>query len=159
VAAFPAEPANIEDYLEPPSTNVPSVVGLDRSTAAKRIQEAKLNVSVKEVPSLEPAGIVVAQSRSPGSEVPQGSYVTIFVSSGVAPTGTLPNFVGLTGDQALEAAREFEETTGVKLTLFTQKTDVTDPNLVDKVVSSTPAAGAPVEGQASVTLFVGQLKP
>jgi membrane peptidoglycan carboxypeptidase len=157
VSAFPIEPANINDYVIPPPTNVPSVVGLVEKDASDRLSEAKLNVTVEAVPSLEPEGIVVAQSRPAGSSVPQGSFVTIFVSSGEIPKGTLPSFVGMTGDQALDAARVFEEETGVKLNLFTEKVDVADPKLVDLVVSMTPTPGTSVSGQASVTLFIGQL--
>lgn len=157
VTDFPAEPANIEEYLVPPPTTVPSVVGLDRTEAANRLREAKLNVSVVDIPSLEPERIVVGQSRSPGSEVPQGTYVTIRVSTGEIPKGALPNFVGMTADEALEAARLFEEETGLKLSLFTQKTGTEDPALVDRVVSTSPEPGAAVEGQVSVTLFIGEL--
>jgi membrane peptidoglycan carboxypeptidase len=156
VSDFPAEPANIEDYLEPPPTNVPSVVGLSRDEAVSRLREANLNVSVKEVPSLEPAGIVVAQSRSPGGTVPQGTYVTISVSTGEVPRGTLPSFGGMTPEEAVEAARAFEQTTGVKLSLFTQKVDTSDPAFIGRVISTNPKPGVVIEGQASVTLFVGQ---
>ena len=157
VSAFPADPPNIDDYLRPPPTNVPSVVGLMVDDATDRMKEAKLNVTIELVPSLEPEGLVVGQSRTPGSSVPQGSFVTLFVSSGETPKGVLPNFVGMTPEAAIEAARVFEEDTGVKLSLFTQKVDVVDPALAGKVVSMTPNAGAAVSGQASVTIFVGQV--
>ncbi len=157
VSAFPADPANIDDYLKPPTTNVPSVVGLMEVDATQRLKEAKLNVTVELVPSLEPEGLVVAQSRPPGSSVPHGSFVTIFVSSGETPKGSLPSFVGMTPEAAIEAARVFEEETGVKLSLFTEKVDVVDPALAGKVVSMTPNAGTAVSGQASVTIFVGQV--
>lgn len=156
---FPDEPANIEDYLVPPQTTVPSVVGLDRTEAVSRLKAATLNPSVTEVPSLEPAGQVVAQSRSPGSSVPEGSGVRISVSNGVAPTGQMPSFVGMASDEALEAARLFEESTGVNLSVFTKTTLTTDPNLVSRVVSQTPVAGADLTGQATVTIFIGALDP
>jgi beta-lactam-binding protein with PASTA domain len=69
----------------------------------------------------------------------------------------MPNFVGMTVDEALEAARAFEEATGVRLSVFTEKTSTDDSDLVDKVVSQTPSAGANLSGQASVTLFIGEL--
>jgi penicillin-binding protein 1A len=156
---FPDEPANIEDYLIPPQTIVPSVVGLDRSEAVARLKDAKLNPSVTEVPSLEPAGQVVAQSRAPGASVPEGSGIGISVSSGVPPTGQMPSFVGMTVDEALEAARVFEESTGVNLSVFTEPTFTTDPNLVGRVVSQTPAAGANLTGTGTVTVYVGELDP
>ncbi|MDH3190191.1 MAG: transglycosylase domain-containing protein [Acidimicrobiia bacterium] len=157
--AFPEEPANIKDYLVPPATTVPSVVGLDQAEATDRLKSAKLNVAVEEVPSLEPAGLVVSQSHDPGTSVPQGTVITIKVSSGETPVGTLPSFIGMTVDEALEAARIFEEETGVKVSLFQQKVDTEDPGLVGRVISTTPNPGTGVEGQVSVTLFVGQLAP
>ncbi len=156
---FPDEPANIEDYLIPPQTIVPSVVGLDRNEAVSRLKDAKLNPSVTEVPSLEPAGQVVAQSRAPGASVPEGSGIGISVSNGVAPTGQMPSFVGMTVDEALEAARVFEESTGVKLSVFTETTVTTDANLVGRVVSQTPAAGADLTGTGTVTIYIGELDP
>ena len=157
VSSFPDEPANIDDYLKPPPTIVPSVVGLEEKEAIKRLKESKLNVSVVEVPSLEPEGQVVLQSVEPGASIPQGSVVTINVSTGEIPEGPIPNFVGMTFDEALEEARKFEETTGVKLSLFSENVEVTDSALVGKVVSTTPAPGAKIIGQGSVTLFIGVL--
>ncbi len=156
---FPDEPANIEEYLIPPHTIVPSVVGLDRSAAVARLKDAKLNPSVTEVPSVEPAGQVVAQSRAPGASVPEGSGIGISVSNGVAPTGQMPSFVGMTVDEALEAARVFEETTGVNLSVFTDTTLTADSNLVGRVVSQTPTAGANLTGQGTVTIYIGELDP
>ncbi len=156
---FPDEPANIEDYLVPPTTIVPSVVGLDRSEAVSRLKAAKLNVSVREVPSLEPIDQVVSQSVSPGAEVPEGSGVRINVSNGVVPQGRMPGFGGMTVDEALEAARAFEAVTGVSLSVVTDTVVTTDSALIDRVVSQTPKAGATVKGQATVTIFIGVADP
>jgi membrane peptidoglycan carboxypeptidase len=156
---FPDEPANIEDYLVPPVTTVPSVVGLDRTEAVSRLKDAKLNPKVTEVPSLEPVGQVVAQSLAPGASVPEGSGITVSVSNGVAPTGNLPKFVGMTVDEALEAARAFEAATGVHLSVFTENAFTPDPSYVGRVISQTPTAGAKLTGQASVTIFIGELDP
>ena len=156
---FPDEPANIEDYLVPPQTTVPSVVGLDGTEAVSRLEAAQLKVSVTEVPSLEPAGQVVAQSLSPGASVPEGSGVTINVSNGVIPQGQIPGFGGMTVDEALEAARAFESVTGVNLSVITDTVPTTDSSLVDRVVSQTPNAGTTVTGQATVTIFLGVLDP
>jgi beta-lactam-binding protein with PASTA domain len=71
----------------------------------------------------------------------------------------MPSFVGMTVDEALEAARVFEETTGVKLSVFNETAFTTDPNLVGRVVSQTPAAGANLTGQGTVTIFIGQVDP
>lgn len=157
ITDFPAEPANIEQYLVPPQTQVPSVVGLERGAAVSRLREAKLNASVVEIPSLEPAGIVVNQSVEPGATVSQGSVITIWVSTGETPVGEMPALIGMTVEDALVAIKAFELETGVKLSMVTQKTAVTDASQVDRIVSTDPAPGQPVEGTVQLVVFVGEL--
>jgi beta-lactam-binding protein with PASTA domain len=65
----------------------------------------------------------------------------------------------MTVDEALEAARAFEEATGVNLSVLTGTTITSDPAYLDRVISQKPAVGATVTGQASVTIFIGQLDP
>ena len=157
VTDFPAEPGNIEKYLVPPPTTVPSVVGLSVDEAVARLKDAKLNANVVEVPSLEPEGIVVGQSAGPGSTVRQGSTITISVSSGEIPVGEIPALIGLTVEEALDAVRDFEDETGVKLSLVQQPTQVTDSSLVGRIVTTNPPPGTPVEGTAQLVVFVGEL--
>jgi penicillin-binding protein 1A len=157
VTQFPPEPSNIEQYLVPPPTQVPSVVGLERGAAVSRLREAKLNSSVVEIASLEPAGLVVNQSVAPGATVSQGTVITIWVSTGETPVGEMPALIGMTVEDALVAIKAFELETGVKLSLVTQRTVVTDASLVDRIVSTDPAPGQPIEGTVQLVVFVGQL--
>lgn len=154
---FPADPANIDDYLIPPPTQVPTVVSLDESTAIRRLQDAKLNVSVQEIPSLEPAGIVVRQSISPGSTVTQGTTVTIWVSNGQTPVAALPSFVGMTVEQANEAAEALALETNVQLTLVATNFEVTNPDQVGFIVETNPPPGTEISESASIVVFVGVL--
>jgi penicillin-binding protein 1A len=155
---FPEEPANMSQYLVPPPTKVPNVVGLTEAAARKELtQDARLNVSVEMIASLEEEGIVVRQAPGGGATVKQGSFVTIYVSSGEIPVAPIPNFVGLTVDEAIAAAETFETETGVHLSLFTQKVAVSDPNQVDRVVATNPPAGTVIEASGDVTLQVGEL--
>ena len=55
--------------------------------------------------------------------------------------------------------RDFELNSGVKLSLFQEKVDVTDPNQVDKIVSTNPPPGTEITESASIVLFVGKLAP
>ena len=159
VSQFPADPANIRDYQVPPPTIVPVVVGLVQADAETVLRTARLRVEVVEIPSLDPVGTVVSQSLEPGTSVSQGSLVTIHVSTGETPTGSLPNLVGLTFDEAVTLISDFELTTGLKINLFQQKMNVTDPAQVDHIVSTNPAAGAALTTSATITVFVGQLGP
>ena len=157
VTQFPPEPSNIEQYLVPPPTQVPSVVGLERGAAVSRLREAKLNSSVVEIASLEPAGLVVNQSVAPGATVKQGTVITVWVSTGETPVGEMPALIGMTVEDALVAIKAFELETGVKLSMVTQKTTVTDASQVDRIVSTDPAPGQPIEGTVQLVVFVGQL--
>ncbi|MEX1124372.1 MAG: transglycosylase domain-containing protein [Acidimicrobiia bacterium] len=157
ITEFPPEPSNIEQYLIPPPTQVPSVVGLEVDEAESRLRNAKLNPLVVEIASLEPVGIVVNQSVEPGATVSQGSVITIWVSTGETPVGEMPALIGMTVEDALVAIHAFELETGVKLSMVTQKTSVTDASQVDRIVSTDPAPGQPVEGTVQLVVFVGQL--
>ncbi len=158
VMEFPAEPDNIEKYLVPPPTTVPSVVGLTVGQAKDRLAEAKLNASVVEINSLEPKGTVINQSVGAGSTVKQGTFITIWVSTGEMPVGDLPNLAGMTIEEALDVIREFELDTGVKITLTQQTVGTTDKNLVGRIVETNPPAGAALEASAQVVAFVGELQ-
>ncbi|HEY4606308.1 MAG TPA: PASTA domain-containing protein, partial [Acidimicrobiia bacterium] len=158
VTQFPPEPENIEKYLVPPPTTVPSVVGLTVSEAKGRLSDAKLNASVVEIASLEPEGIVINQSVEAGATVRQGSFVTIWVSTGETPVGALPDLAGLTIEEALDVIRDFELETGVKITLTQQKVGTTNQDLVGRIVETNPPAGANLEGTVQVVAFVGELQ-
>jgi serine/threonine-protein kinase len=137
---------------------VPILVGLTEGQAARKLRvDAKLNVRVVDVPSLEPEGIVVRQSHSPGSTVPQGTTVTIWVSNGEAPVAPLPNFIGMEVDVAEAAAEEFEETTGVRLTFTVQEVENSNPRNEGKILETNPDAATVITESASVILFVGVL--
>jgi penicillin-binding protein 1A len=154
---FPPEPDNIEEYLRPPQTTVPAVVGLEQSAAEKRLRDARLNITVEEIASLEPAGIVVNQSHEPGTTVTEGSTITIWVSTGETPVGTLPKLAGMTVEEASVALEEFEMATGVAVSWFQQKVPTNKQKDDGKVLSTTPVAGTVVEGSVQVILMVGEL--
>jgi membrane peptidoglycan carboxypeptidase len=158
-AQFPGDPGNIEDYLVPPPTTVPVVVGQSEGSAAKELRDAKLNVAVQEIASLEPAGTVVRQSIEPGATVPQGTTVTIWVSNGEIPVAPLPSFVGMTAEEATAAAEEFSLTTNVLLSLVTEEAPTQDANLIGRVLATNPPPGTQISEAASVVLFIGVAAP
>jgi len=155
VTQFPDEPGNIEEYLVPPTSTVPSVVGLTEEDARRRLAAALLNVTVEPVASLEPEGTVVSQSRAPGSTVTQGGFITIFVSSGETPTGRVPDLVGMTIEDAVAALTVFEEESGVSVGWVQQKVQTEDPDEIGRVIRTNPDAGTRVEGTFQIVLIVG----
>ncbi len=156
-STFPTDPANIGDYLTPPQTVVPVLVGLEQDEAEKLLRiEARLNVEVVEVPSLEPPGIVVNQDLAPGELVEQGEFVTIYVSTGEVPVAPMPNLIGMTVPEAIEFVAQFELNSGVRLTVVVEKVPAQFPSHVDRVVATNPAPGTQITRSATVLLSVGE---
>jgi membrane peptidoglycan carboxypeptidase len=152
---FPPEPPGTDEYLTPPTTIVPLVVGLDVTTAVQRIEEADLNVTVQQLPSIEPEGQVFAQSPGNGAEVEVGTPVVISVSNGEPPVGELPNLVGMSFAEALDNLRAFEEETGVLVNLVRVDQPVGDGSRVGIILATDPEPGAEVAYGVTVNAAVG----
>jgi beta-lactam-binding protein with PASTA domain len=152
---FPPEPDNIDDYLTPPKTQIPTVVSLTEEEAIDVLHEANLNAKVVEVASLEPVGIVVAQSIEPGTEVTRGTTVNISVSTGEIPVAPMPGLIGRTFENALEVVSRFQERTNVKLALVKKDIEVANPNHVGIIVRTDPEPDTLITGSATVLVYVG----
>jgi len=159
VSDFPPEPAGMDEYLRPPKTRVPNVVGLHVDSAVARLREANLNPIVREAPSIEPEGIVFAQSIGGGAEVDMGTGVTISVSNGRPPTGSLPDLVGMSFDAAVEALRAFEAETGVRVNLTRVDQPVDDPGAHGIIIATDPEPGAEIAYGVTIRAVVGVPPP
>ena len=155
VNQFPPDPPNIGDYLTPPETTVPVLVGLTVDRARMALINAFLNTEIVEVPSLDPAGMVVRQSLSPGTVVPQGTAVTLYVSNGQVPTAALPDLIGLTLAEARAQIEQFELTTGVRINLITRNEPVSNPDHIGRVIATNPPAGYVINQSASIEVIIG----
>lgn len=156
VSQFPEDPPNVSDYEVPPPATVPVLVGLGQDEAERALAEAGLRAEVVTLPSLDPAGTVVRQSVEPGSQIRQGSAITIHVSTGETPTASVPNFIRMSFDEALQLVQEIEESTGVRINLFQETIAVDDPSLVGLIVSSSPPPGTEISASTTVTVYVGR---
>ena len=110
---------------------VPDAAEADLADAAQQFADAGLRVAVEYVPSNDPQGRVIGQSRPPGTELQRGDAVSLKVSVGPNPPEkvTVPDATEQTeaeGRAALEQAR-FEVLT-IKLPAVTE----------DVVVSHSP---------------------
>ncbi|MDP3985034.1 MAG: transglycosylase domain-containing protein [Acidimicrobiia bacterium] len=158
VAEFPQlSETELEPYLVPPTTVVPTLVGLDRDAAVALARQKDLNPRVVELPSLEPPGKVAFQSLSPGATVEAGLTITIYVSNGQVPSGNLPQVRGQPLEEAERIFRRFTLETGVLLKVSIVYEDVTDPAQDGKVLLQRPPRGTPVGYLDPVTLVVGRL--
>jgi eukaryotic-like serine/threonine-protein kinase len=131
---------------------VPVLVGTQRSVAVQQIRGRGLTPSVEEEESAKPAGEVVRQAPSAGSELPRGSTVSIVVSKGEAKT-KVPNVIGSERAEAVESLRA----EGLVPTVQEQQTEV--PQQVGRVTDQFPPPGSEVEPGAEVTLVVGKRAP
>ncbi len=127
---------------------VPSVVGQQAADAQSAITAAGLNVKTKQQSSSDPAGQVLSQSPSGGTNVKPGSTVTIVVSSGVV---LVPNVVGETADQARSdlSGSGFSNINTVKQTTSDESQD-------GLVIKQAPPAGTKSSTSGSVTIYVGK---
>ena len=152
---FPPEPPGVDEYLTPPKTTVPNVVGLDVNTAIARLKDADLNATVSNLPSIEPEGQVFGQSIGGGAEVDVGTAVNLSVSTGEPPVGDLPDLVGQSFEEAVETLRAFEGETGVLVNLARVDQPVNDPGRFGVILATDPDPGATVAYGITVTAVVG----
>jgi beta-lactam-binding protein with PASTA domain len=128
---------------------VPVLVGTQRSLAVQQIRGRGLVPSVEEEESAKPAGQVIRQSPSAGSELPRGSSVSIVVSAG-EEQAKVPNVIGKERAEAVETLRE----AGLVPTVSEQQTEVEQQ--VGRVTDQFPPPGSEVEPGSGVTIVVGK---
>jgi eukaryotic-like serine/threonine-protein kinase len=128
---------------------VPVLVGTQRSVAVQQIRGRGLTPSVEEEESAKPAGLVIRQAPSAGSELPRGSSVAIVVSKG-KQKAKVPNVIGSERAEAVEAMRE----AGLTPTVQEEETEV--PAKIGRVTDQFPPPGSEVEPGAEVTVVVGK---
>ncbi len=133
----------------PATVPVPDVAGKAAADAQAELEAAGFTVTSEEQESMDvEAGLVIETNPSAGTEVATGSEVKMIVSSGAGEI-IVPNFVGMTQDDATKAAEEV----GLTIT-FVEDPDNPDPDGV--VASQDPTAGAKAEAGSEV---VAQLTP
>ncbi len=155
VGRFPNDPKGTDQYFVTGTALIPSLIGMNEQEAIYAGRDAKFNVVVEGVPSTEPSGIVVGQNRQPGDQVPQGSELVIEVSTGRAPSGNLPNVVGMSQSQAEVALDVFEADSHVVITVNIQSAPAPTPDQVGAVLSMSPSAGTKIGSGTQVTLVIG----
>ncbi len=128
---------------------VPVLVGTQRSVAVQQIRGRGFSPSVEEVESRKPAGEVIRQSPSAGTELPGGSTVSIVVSRGVKQA-KVPNVIGKERREAVEAMRD----AGLEPSVREEETEVTQQ--IGRVTDQFPPPGSEVEPGSAVTLTVGK---
>jgi beta-lactam-binding protein with PASTA domain/predicted Ser/Thr protein kinase len=130
-------------------TAVPVLVGTQRSVAVQQIRGDGFSPSVEEEESAKPAGEVIRQTPSAGTQLPAGSPVGIVVSAGVKQA-KVPNVIGTERREAVEALRE----AGLEPSVREEETEVTQQ--IGRVLDQFPPPGSEVEPGSPVTVVVGK---
>jgi eukaryotic-like serine/threonine-protein kinase len=133
----------------PKLAKVPVLVGTQRSLAVQQIRGRGFAPSVEEEASHSPAGQVIRQSPSAGSQLPPGSTVSIVVSKG-EEKATVPSVIGKPRAEAVEAVRA----AGLKPVVQEQQTEVASQ--VGRVTDQFPPSGSKLKPGSTVTLVVGK---
>ncbi|MFJ7767759.1 Stk1 family PASTA domain-containing Ser/Thr kinase [Streptomyces sp. NPDC097107] len=133
-----------------PKVAVPNVIDKNVDEATQQLKDKGFEVETKQTESSQDEGTVLSQDPDPGSELEKGSTVTLEVAEAEAKA-TVPDVVGRSCD---EAKAQIESSGDLQATCTDQPTQ--DPNQVDKVISTTPAANQQVDKGSKVTIVVGK---
>ncbi|MGV9874290.1 Stk1 family PASTA domain-containing Ser/Thr kinase [Streptomyces cellulosae] len=136
-----------------PKVAVPSVVGDKIEDAKAELEGDKYQfvVEVKEEVSGEEPGTVIDQDPDLGEEVEKGTTVTLTVAK-AEEKSTVPDVLTKSCD---EAVAQMTENT-LNGNCVDEPTD--DPNMVDKVIRTSPEPGRQVSKNTQVTIFIGKAK-
>ena len=130
------------------ATTVPDVETRDLPTAAQQLADSGIRAAVEYVPSDKRRGVVIGQSRPPGTELQRGDFVYLNVSNGPNPPADVP-----VPDATEQTAAEGRAT--LEKALF----DVLAINVPavkdDIVVSHSPPAGVRIPRGSLVILYTG----
>jgi hypothetical protein len=135
-------------YLSRPEiVSVPSLARLEQVVARSRLAQSGLGMEIGDTrfSATVPAGSVVDQDPSPGTEVEKGSIVTVVVSAG-SESFAMPDVLGL----PLETARGELEAKGLVVETVSEASEA-PPNTI---LRTEPAPGGPVATGDTVVLAV-----
>ncbi|HYF26344.1 MAG TPA: Stk1 family PASTA domain-containing Ser/Thr kinase [Baekduia sp.] len=125
---------------------VPSVVGASESDAKVALSQRGLSSDTTQRQSERPEGTVIGQDPGAGTEVDEGSTVTLVVSSGPGRE-TIP---ALRGKPANAATQELEE-----LGFAVTRREQPDPDIGEnRVIETVPGAGEEVRRGSEIELVV-----
>ncbi len=146
VEYFPAPPA-------PATGKIPNVLGEQAADAEKILAEANFTAVINKVPSLEPAGTVVAQKPAGGTTAELGLLVTLDVSNGHAPSAVVPDVRGM----KLDNAKALLIKEGFKVEVLTK--EVADPEKIGRVYTQSVPPGTKIDMGETITIVVWIEKP
>ncbi|MBJ6645006.1 Stk1 family PASTA domain-containing Ser/Thr kinase [Streptomyces sp. BSE7-9] len=136
-----------------PKVAVPSVIGDQLEDAKAELEGEKYGfvVEVEEEISGEAPGTVIEQNPDLGEEVEKGTTVTLTVAK-AEEKATVPDVLTKSCEEATA------QMTANNLTGSCVEEETDDPNLVDKVIRTSPSANTAVSKGTQVQIFIGKAK-
>jgi serine/threonine-protein kinase len=134
----------------PGSVSVPAVAGDTVAQASQELKRANLKVGRTQSQSSAtyPKGQVISTSPGAGTQVPAGTSVELFVSSG-KPLKAVPNVVG----QSQSSATSALQSAGFNVQATTQPSSTVKTG---DVISQSPSGGAKATAGSTVTIVVAK---
>jgi serine/threonine-protein kinase len=126
---------------------VPSLVGLDRTLAARAATDAGLLMTIVERRTSEdPRGLVIEQRPGPGAFLTEGDEITVVVSRGPPPV-PLPDVAG----QPVAGAQALLEQAGFVVSIVREHNEDVP---IDIALRTDPVAGEKARPETTVTLVI-----
>ncbi|MDX3638683.1 Stk1 family PASTA domain-containing Ser/Thr kinase [Streptomyces sp. MB09-02B] len=132
-----------------PKVAIPNVIDKDIEAATKLLEDKGMQVETESAESSEDPGTVLSQDPDPGTELEKGSTVTLEVAK-AEEKATVPTVTGRDCDAA-KSQMEANNLVGTCTEVETQ-----DPNLVGKVIATSPEAGSELNKGDTVTIQIGK---
>jgi eukaryotic-like serine/threonine-protein kinase len=132
-----------------PQVEVPFLVGSTQEEARNRLRNAKLDPTFESVESDEPQGQVLQTSPEAGTQVAQGTTVTVTISKG---PHQVPNVVGMNRSDAIKQIVD----AGFKYDI---RGDPKSTEPKGTVTDQLPPGGQPQPQGTTIVLFVSTYEP
>lgn len=153
--AAPETPINLVVASGPESVVLPNLIGLSELDATNKLSQAQLLWKITEEFNADtPAGRVVKTDPEAGTEMKIGATVILTISKGPQPV-EVPDLTGKT----VGAAEALLDSLGLKLLVLNTTVEVSDPNMVDRIVQQDPAAGTMQLPGTTITVNLGEAPP
>ncbi|MSS63047.1 Stk1 family PASTA domain-containing Ser/Thr kinase [Velocimicrobium porci] len=152
VTPTPTVEATATPEPEEEGIDVPYVVGWGKDVAEEELKKKGFDVKYEESPSDSYAeGVICAQDPKQGEKLEKGETVTLTVSTGSEST-KVPNVAGKTRAEADAAI------VANGLAVGSHEEEFSDSVAEGKVIRTSPAAGAEVSKNSSVTVYISKGK-
>lgn len=130
---------------------MPNLIGQNKDTAEEILSSLGLTISniVYDFSSTQPADLIFNQDPAPDAEITQTTPITLYISKGVNPSGSVPNVIGLNKTAAVNTLNNEG--------FFNIIINEEQSNLPkETVINQSPAPGTSYDKNKSITILVSK---